>query len=256
MNPLELFKGLRNSLAFLTVLPVGMDEDGIQQAANYMPMYPLLGAMIGFMCGALAWVLFTFLPSLLVGTFTLGFLLLITGVHHTDGLLDFGDAVMFHGSREGKIRIMRDPATGAGGVSLGLVVLLATALTISSLNQGSVILSLVASEAAAKFAMLLLAWAGHSAHIGMNTPFVEAMHKKRGRWFKLGVGLALLLTITLLTLRGVGLLVALAAVLSAALLLLISERQFGGITGDVIGATNDITRLLSLVVILVASRWV
>jgi adenosylcobinamide-GDP ribazoletransferase len=253
---LELFKGLRNSLAFLTVLPVGMDENGIQQAANYMPLYPLLGAMIGFMCGALSWALFTFLPSLLVGTFTLGFLLLITGVHHTDGLLDFGDAVMFHGSREGKIRIMRDPATGAGGVSLGLVVLLATALSISSLNQGSVILSLVASEAAAKFAMLLLAWAGHSAHIGMNTPFVEAMHKKRGRWFKLGVGLVLLLTITLLTLRGVGLLVALAAVLSAALLLLISERQFGGITGDVIGATNDITRLLSLVVILVASRWV
>jgi adenosylcobinamide-GDP ribazoletransferase len=256
MNFLGLFKGFRNSLAFLTVLPVGMDEDGFRQAATYMPIFPLLGGIIGFLCGTLTWVLFPFLPALLVGTFSLGFLLFITGVHHTDGLLDFGDAVMFHGSRERKLRIMRDPATGAGGFSLGLVVLLGTAISIASLNRDSVIPSLVGSEAAAKFAMLFLAWAGKSAHRGMNSPFVEAMHKKRGRWVRLGVGFVLLLIFTLSVLRVVGFLVAVAALLSAVLLLVVSKRHFGGITGDVMGAANDITRLLSLVVILVGSRWV
>ena len=100
-----------------------MDEDGITQAAEYMPLFPIIGAAIGFVNGALVWALQPFLPSLVVGMLGLGFILLLTGVHHTDGLLDFGDAVMYHGSPEDKMRVMHDPQTGAGGLSLGLVVL-------------------------------------------------------------------------------------------------------------------------------------
>jgi len=42
----ERLSGLKNSLAFLTVILVGMDEGGIAQAANYMSSFPI-GAMIG-----------------------------------------------------------------------------------------------------------------------------------------------------------------------------------------------------------------
>lgn len=109
--------GLKNTLAFLTILPVGMDEDGIVQAANYMPAFPVIGGLIGLATGALVWSLQAFLPSLIAGMLGLGFILLLTGVHHADGLLDFGDAMMVLGSPAEKLRVMRDRQTGAGGLS-------------------------------------------------------------------------------------------------------------------------------------------
>jgi adenosylcobinamide-GDP ribazoletransferase len=185
----------------------------------------------------------------------LAFVLLITGVHHTDGLLDFGDAVMYHGSREDKIRVMKDLTTGAGGLSLGLVVLITTALSIAALSRGIVIQGLVISEAAAKFAMVYEAWAGKSAREGMNTLFVMAMHECRWRWLRLCVAFVPLLALSVLTLQIVGILVVIIAWTVAAVLLMISQRQFGGVTGDVMGASNDITRLVSLLVIVGAVRW-
>ncbi len=51
-------------------------------------------------------------------------LLLITGVHHFDGLLDLGDGLMAHGDREKRIRALTDRQVGAGGVAAGIAVTL------------------------------------------------------------------------------------------------------------------------------------
>jgi len=252
---LSILSGLKNSVAFLTVIPVGMDEDGIVQAAKYMPSFPIVGAIIGFASGTLVWALHSFLPSPIVGMLGLGFILLITGVHHTDGLLDFGDAIMFRGSPEDKIRVMRDVQTGAGGLSLGLIVLSTTAFSIAALDRNIIIQTLTASEASAKFAMVFQAWAGKSAREGLNRPFVEAMH---GRWRALRVATAfgILLATSVVALQIVGLAVTIAGLIVASTMLTISKRQFGGITGDVMGATNELTRLASLLVVLVIAKWV
>ncbi len=252
---MSLLSGLKNALAFLTVVPVGMDEDGIIQASEYMPSFPIIGAMIGLAAGILVWALHGFLPSLIVGMLGMGFILLLTGVHHTDGLLDFGDAVMFRGSPEDKIRVMHDQHTGAGGLSLAVMVLLTTASSIAALDRSIVIQSLTASEASAKFAMVFQAWAGKSAREGLNTPFVQAMH---GRWrhVRLAAAFGILFAASVIALQVVGIVVTLAGVLTAAVMLMISQRHFGGIAGDVMGATNELARLASLLAVLVIAKWV
>jgi adenosylcobinamide-GDP ribazoletransferase len=252
---MRVIRGLKNAVAFLTILPLGMDRDALVQAAEFMPTFPIIGAIIGLVCGILVWALDPFLPSLIVGLLGLGFLLLLTGVHHTDGLLDFGDAMIFHGKRDEKLRIMRDSQTGAGGFSLGLVVLGATALSIAAIDRGIVIQGLIASEAAAKFAMVFQASTGESAHKGMSTPFVEAMHGK-WRWTRLGAALGLQLTISATVLQTMGLALTASALIAGAAMLMISTRSLGGVTGDVMGATNDVTRLFSLLVITAGARWV
>jgi adenosylcobinamide-GDP ribazoletransferase len=250
---LGILGGLKNALAFLTIIPVGMDEDGIIQAANYMPSFPVIGALIGLATGALVWSLQALLPSLVVGILGLGFILLLTGVHHADGLLDFGDAIMVLGSPQEKMRVMRDYQTGSGGLCLGLVVLSATAFGIAALDRSIVIQSLVASEAVSKFAMVLQAWAGKSACEGLNTLFLGAMH---GRWrsTRLAVAFLLTLTVSLAALQIIGSVVMLAGLLVAVTMLVISNKEFGGLTGDAMGATNELARLASLLVILVITR--
>ena len=175
-----MLREIKNLLSFLTILPFKMDENCLADAAKGMFLFPLIGALIGLLAGVFAWVTSQFLPSLVVGALALGVLLLITGLHHADGLLDFGDGVMAQGSAERKIEVMHDQLTGAGGLTLGIMTFLITALSIAEINMSTIIASLVVVEVAAKLSMVIGAWAGNAVHKGMSSSFIEAMHGKYG----------------------------------------------------------------------------
>ena len=92
-----MLKEIKNLLSFLTTIPVRMDKDCLVDSARFMFVFPLIGALLGLLAGLFGWLTSLFLPSLVVGGLILGVLLLLTGLHHTDGLLDFGDGVVAHG---------------------------------------------------------------------------------------------------------------------------------------------------------------
>jgi adenosylcobinamide-GDP ribazoletransferase len=249
-----MLKEIKNLLSFLTILPLSMDKDCLTDAAKGMFLFPVIGAFIGLLAGMLAWVASQFLPSLVVGALALGFLLLITGLHHTDGLLDFGDGVMYHGSAERKIEIMHDQLTGAGGLTLGIMTYLITALSIAELNMSTLIESLVIVEVSAKLSMVIGAWAGKAVHTGMSSPFIEAMHGKKGH-ARLIAALALSFGIAVPLLWLIGAVTIMAAVIASLIMVGISHRHFKGVTGDVLGATNELTRMVSLIVLLAMIKW-
>ncbi|MEM3823677.1 MAG: adenosylcobinamide-GDP ribazoletransferase, partial [Candidatus Bathyarchaeia archaeon] len=180
---------------------------------------------------------------------TCGFILLLTGLHHTDGLLDFGDGLMCQGPPEKKIDVMHDVQTGTGGLILGLITVLTTALCISQLKRGFVLQSLVVSEVSAKLAMVALAWLGKSAHEGMNTYFINAMHGTHGK-LRMATALAISLVTVFFALGNAGLITVIAGLFATLIVLGISNRHFKGVTGDVIGATNELARMASLLAIL------
>ena len=248
-----MLKEIKNLVAFLTIIPVGMDQDYLSDAAKYMPIFPVVGAFIGLLAGLLAWLLFHVLPLLVVGILTLGLILLITGLHHTDGLLDFGDGIMYQGPAEKKIKIMHDQKTGAGGLTLGLITMLTTALCIARVNANIVIQSLIVSEVSAKLSMVVGAWMGKSAHKGMNTYFINAMHDRR-RKTRLIVALAISLSITTSLLWITGSITVISSFILSLIIVRVSDRHFRGVTGDVLGAMNDLTRMASLITILAVIR--
>lgn len=248
-----MFKELRNLLSFLTVLPFRMDQDLLSDCARFMFLFPLVGALIGLLAGLFGWVVFSFLPGLVAGALVLGVLLLLTGLHHMDGLLDFGDGVMAHGSAERKIEIMHDQLTGAGGLTLGMMTLLVAALAFAQLNVGIVIQAVVVVEVAAKVSMVVGAWAGKAVHKGMASSFLEAMHGSRGS-ARLVAALAISfgVAVPLMWFTGYGFsgfVVVLSSVLAGLVMVGVSHRHFKGVTGDVLGATNEIARMVAVVVL-------
>ena len=249
-----VLRGIKNLIAFLTIIPVGMDPDCLTMAANYMHLFPAVGAFIGLLAGLFAWLFFHILPSLIVGILTLGFILLVTGLHHTDGLLDFGDGVMCQGTPEKKIAIMHDQQTGTGGLALGLVTILTTGLCIARLNVSILIQSLIISEISAKLAMVTGAWAGKSAHKGMNRYFVNAMHSQY-RNLRLMTTLIISFGIAIPLLWIVGFIAVTAGLVTALIMLWVSNKHFRGVTGDVMGAANELARMASLITILAAIKW-
>jgi adenosylcobinamide-GDP ribazoletransferase len=250
-----MFKAVKNLFSFLTILTPTMDEDCFTVAAKFMFLFPLVGAFIGLIAGLLGWVTSLVLPSLVVGGLVLGFLLLITGLHHTDGLLDFGDGVMAHGSPERKVEIMHDQLTGAGGLSLGILTFLITAFSIAELDADIIIQGLVVVEVSAKLSMVIGAWAGRAVHEGMASPFLDAMHGKKGT-ARLVASLAISFGIAIPLLWFAGVIVLLAAIIASLIMVGISYKHFNGVTGDVLGATNELARMVSLITLLAAMGWV
>lgn len=249
-----MLKEIKNLFSFLTTIPVSMDEDILTDTAKCMFLFPLVGAFIGLLAGLCGWAASQVLPSLVVGALVLGFLLLITGLHHTDGLLDFGDGVMAHGSPERKIEIMHDQLTGAGGLSLGIITFLITAFSIAELDTGVIIQGLVVVEVSAKLSMVVGAWAGKAVHEGMSSSFLRAMHGKKGT-ARLIIALAISFGIALPLLWLTGVVTVLAAVMASLIMVGISHSHFKGVTGDVLGATNELTRVVALITLLAMIRW-
>ncbi len=254
MNALVV-KQLKNLLSFLTIFPVSVDKDFFADSANYMFAFPLVGAIIGLLAGVFGWASSFFLPSIVVGVLVLALILLITGVHHTDGLLDFGDGVMAHGSSEHKVEVMHDRFTGAGGLTLGIMTILITAISIGQLNSNIIIQSIIVIEVSAKLSMVVATWAGKPVHQGMNSPFMQAMHGGKGNW-RLIVALIISFAFALPLLRFAGLFTILAAVITSLVIVAIAHKNFNGVTGDVLGATNEISRMVSIVVLLAVIGWV
>jgi len=250
-----MIKEVKNLIAFLTILPIGIYPERLRDAAKFMYLFPVLGAFIGLLAGLFAYPLLLIFQGPIAGILTLGFLLLVTGLHHTDGLLDFGDGLMYQGSPEKKIEVMHDKRTGTGGLTLGLVTLLTTASSIGAIGSGIILQVLVVSEVSAKLAMVCEAWLGKSAHTGMNTHFIEAMHSRYG-YLRLAAALIVSVIIAIPLLWLLGLLSLAVGILTSSLMVQVSNRHFKGLTGDVFGATNDLARMFSLLAILAAFRWV
>lgn len=250
-----MFKEIKNLLSFLTIIPVSMDKDCLTDSARFMFLFPMVGAFIGLLAGLFGWVTARFLPNLVIGALVLAILLLITGLHHTDGLLDFGDGIMAHGSAERKIEIMHDQLTGAGGLSIGIMTFIITALAIAELPNGLLVKGIIVAEVAAKLSMVIGAWAGNAVHQGMSTAFLEAMHGKNGN-ARMLAALLISFAIVLPLLRLAGVFTLLTAMAASFVMVGIAHRHFKGVTGDVLGAMNEIARMTSLVALLAVIRWV
>lgn len=237
---------VQSVLAFLTILPTGKGGHDIHYVARNMYLFPLAGAAIGVIVGGMAYGTSLFLPPLLVGLLVAGALVIITGVHHTDALADFADGLMAKGGKEVKRKAMMDPAVGSAGVA-ALVMYFAGMIIV--FNTGflgfKVLTSVIAAEVIAKFVMVLLTYRGTSAWEGFSSPFTAAM--KDGK--KMLAATAIMVLIVWFASGYAGMAALGVSVALGALLRHVSKRSFGGISGDVLGASNEVSRLASLIVL-------
>ena len=237
---------VQSVLAFLTILPTGKGGHDIHYVARNMYLFPLAGAAIGVIVGGMAYGTSLFLPPLLVGLLVAGALVIITGVHHTDALADFADGLMAKGGKEVKRKAMMDPAVGSAGVA-ALVMYFAGMIIV--FNTGfpglKVLTSIIAAEVIAKFVMVLLTYRGTSAWEGFSSPFTAAM--KDGK--RMLAATAIMALIVWFVSGYAGMVALGVSVVLGALLRHVSKRSFGGISGDALGASNEVSRLASLIVL-------
>jgi adenosylcobinamide-GDP ribazoletransferase len=238
---MTIFKGIKNVLGFLTLIPVGMDYDTVEEVARYMWLFPVVGAIIAFVAASIGYFAMYILPASIVSAIVLFILLFLTGFHHLDGLLDFGDAVMFRGDAEKRQAIMHDKNTGVGGFGLGFFVLLVTYLSLNELTD--LIAALIVAETSAKFSMVFGAYIGNASHKGMGSAFVRALGKNH-RLFFLSLLIYLLLAYAIVLEKSFAIIPL--TIIFSAFMVYLANKLFGGVSGDIFGAMNELTRMFVL----------
>jgi adenosylcobinamide-GDP ribazoletransferase len=237
-----MLKEIGSVFSFLTIFP--SSNATLENIAKYMYLFPIVGIVIGLLVGSFGFGLSFFLDPLLVSLLVVASIAIVTGIHHADGLADFADGLMVKGSKDKKLKAMKDLSTGSAGI-VGIVLYLVGLIVTISLTSGfDLFRAILISEILAKFSMVLMASLGNSASLGSNSPFVKIMKDKK----KLAAAFIIMLIPVIVIGETTGLLMLGVTVTLTVFLLAISNRSFGGITGDVLGATNELTRLASLMV--------
>jgi len=237
-----MLKEISSVFSFLTIIP--SNNTDLETVARYMHVFPIIGIGIGLLIASIGFGLSFFLEPLIVALLVVASIAIITGIHHTDGLADFADGLMTRGTKEKKCKAMKDLSTGSAGI-VSVVLYVVGAIIALSLTSGYELLqAILLSEILAKFSMVLMAGIGNSAAVGSNSPFMQIMKDKR----RLAVA-GVITIIPLVVIGGtVGLILFGASIGITLFLIGLSTRSFGGITGDVLGATNELTRLSSLLI--------
>jgi adenosylcobinamide-GDP ribazoletransferase len=223
---------LRSLLQFTTILPLGKPED-LELFARHSYLYPLAGYCIGAL---VAFPVFFIADRVIAAAVAIALLLLITGAHHFDGLLDLGDGLMAHGDREKRIRALTDRNVGAGGIAAGIAV---TLLLFAGLMESpSIVFALIIGEVCAKFSMAFLTTYGK--------PFREGIHSYLHQFAKPtfpAIAFIICMPVILIPIAPVKIAGAfIVMIICPTILLAVSDRLFGGMNGDVAGASNEITR--------------
>jgi adenosylcobinamide-GDP ribazoletransferase len=240
-----------------------MNKDLLTDCARNMWAFPLIGAFLGVLAGLFGWVAIQFLPATVVGALVLALLLLMTGLHHTDGLLDFGDGIMVHGTPQKKIDVMHDQLTGAGAIGLALMTYIVAAFAFASFGGSQfyfglkvpfIVPAVIGVELCAKLSMVVAARTGRSVHEGMNTSFLQYMRGSSGN-ARFVAALSISFVIGFVLLRWAGIFIVLAAIIAALVMVAVAHKNFSGVTGDVFGATNEIARMVCAVVLLGVIAW-
>ena len=239
---------MRALLSFFTVLPARAAS--LDDAARAVHLLPLVGLVTGAI-GALLVLLAFVLPPSVAAVLALGGVLLAAGLHHADGVLDVGDALMVRGDQARRREVLKDARVGIGGLGALFVVYAPAATALAALAGSAPLLAasaLLAAEISARSTMLLMLALGRPAEPGSSSaPFVDALS---GPNRTLGIAIAVLAPLPFLLPAGLpSAPAALCAPLAALLGLAVSGRAFGGIGGDSVGATGELTRTALLVLV-------
>jgi adenosylcobinamide-GDP ribazoletransferase len=270
-------KGLALALSWLTVLPVRSAAPDARTAAAALRWSPVVGGLIGAATGAVVVGLVAVgMPVAVAGFLGVGFAALVTRGMHLDGLADTADGLGCYGPPERALAVMRDGGAGPFAVVTLLVVVGAQAAALAALvgpvtafagpataqatafaeapagppTAGVAALTVIATTAlagaAGRAAFLWVARRGVPAARpgGLGATVAESQPWWAGVvwWAALAVGGWVLAGLHGLLAVGLGAVVVVALSRHTA-------RRFGGMTGDVLGATSELATTAALIVL-------
>ncbi len=240
---MKTIRALRTAVGFLTVLPVSPRRAEAADFGRAVGFFPVAGLFFGL----LFWVglhgLGRIMPLTVAAWLTVFASAWLNGAIHWDGFADTADG-LGGGSPERRLAIMKDSRLGAfGGMALNCLILGKILMLPQLFDQPLPLLVLV--PVVSRWGMACFLTTQPSVSQGLL------------RIFQIPNQTAVLVTATVLMLLAAlwagprSVIILLVAVVALGALAPWIRRRFGGITGDILGATNEILELLGWLALLI-----
>ncbi len=241
-----MMEAIRAALGLLTRLPVRPGPI----VPHSVWAFPVAGLAVGAIAALVLWLgLGLGLPAGPAAALVLLAQIVVTGALHEDGLADCADGFWGGYESERRLEIMRDSRVGSYGVlALGLSLLLRWSALVALVQVGHAGAALIAAAVLSRAAMVWpMAALPHARADGL----ARLAGRPEHRAFVLTFGAAGLIA---LPFAGFALF-ALAAALAVTALACaaIARAKIGGQTGDVLGATQQLTEIAALLTL--ATAW-
>jgi adenosylcobinamide-GDP ribazoletransferase len=239
------------ALQFLTVIPLKVRKADDKSLARSLIYYPLVGLFFGFLLiGMFRLLLFLNFPSFASSIILVVTLIILTGGLHLDGLSDTFDALLSRKPREEMLEIMRDSHAGVLGIVAVICVILLKIAFIFSLSPTSKIAGLLLMCVLSRWSMVFSIFL-----------FPYARKEGKAKVFTQGITPLIFIFSTIILLACAGLIAKTGSLfvfgisaLGAYVIGKFISLKLGGITGDTLGATNEITEVIILFCICVLER--
>jgi adenosylcobinamide-GDP ribazoletransferase len=238
------------ALQFLSALPIKIrGEIKPEDFGKSLLYFPLVGALIGLVLSSVSYSLI-FLPDLVNSILILLTSIFITGGMHLDGFADFCDGFSGGKTRQEILEIMRDSRTGVmGAIGITGILLLKFSL-FAGISHDVLWKSLIMMATFSRWSQCLACYfSRYAREDGKAKFFIEYVTIKE-------VIIGGLFTIALFwLLQGLrGLILFVLAFILAFLFMNSVKKRIGGMTGDTIGATNEIAEAVVLLFFLLKIR--
>ena len=240
------------AIQFLTRLPVpGQLATTQEELGRAAVFFPLVGTIVGGGAAAVFILTNRVAPLSAAVLLALGFATFLTNAFHEDGLADTFDGLGGGWTRDRALEIMRDSRIGTYG-SVALIFLILGKYTfLTALDSRQIWRWLIVAHTASRWTVLpLCMWLPYARAEGQG----KLVAKQIGFPALLIGGVIFLLILLLLPWR---LAIITFAVTAAVVLFsgLYFKRRLGGITGDCLGAANQITEVALYLTALLLARY-
>jgi len=234
------------AIQFLTTLPLRVRSYNDKKMAWSLVYFPVVGLCLGLVLVGLNALLFLCgIFGLTANIILVIALIILSGGMHLDGLADTADAFLSGKTKQDMLEIMRDSHIGVMGVlALVSIILLKTGLLFSldfAVKPAALVLTCVLSRWSPVLLMYL---------------FPYARREGKAKLFIQGINSKILLISTLIAAgcsfwiwQMPGLCICLIVALTTFLMGRFTQRKIGGITGDTLGATIEITEVVILLTV-------
>jgi adenosylcobinamide-GDP ribazoletransferase len=241
-----MFKTILHCLAFLTLLPIKIEETLTEAEMGRFPAcYPIVGLILGLISFILATLLgWINLPVTTSAIFLVTAQIILTRGFHLDGLADTADALLSHRPLERKLEILKDSHLGTFGV---LAIVLNIFLKVSLLTGLAVLGQfpphlLLLYPIWGRFTASIVATLSKPARAGTGLGYNMVTYSGLQELF-----VACLFSLIISLAFGLkSFLCALAAALLGYLLVKLWKKTLNGVTGDLLGASVELGELGTL----------
>lgn len=244
-SPIRSLLGL---LTFSTILPINVFTS-IEYMTKLTWCWPFLHIFVGILAAICGYVSLNFLHlnTFFSAVIVYAFLMIITGYNHLDGVMDMADGVMVHGEPERKIRVMKDSSVGAGGVATLFLVSSLTVAGLYNILDYNFIAGIIICEMTAKTSLITTALLSKPLTPGIGSYFIMETNK-----MNYAISTLVILVVAFLIGGYAGICGVAGAVVSGCVIAVIAKRNFVLANGDVLGMSNEVGRLTSLLFMSVA----